>query len=65
MKGLSDDVKDGFEKDGLFTVKLSEGVFNGVWLDYTLETTENKVLKCESGIIGLTLRKNALTRYFQ
>ncbi len=65
MKRLSDDVKYGFENGGLFTVKLSEGVFNGVWLDYTLEITENKVLKSESGIIGLTLRENAHTRYFQ
>ncbi len=65
MKRSSHDVKDGIEKDGLFTVKLSEGVFSGMWLYYTLETTENKVLKSESGIIILKLREIALTRYFQ
>ncbi len=42
MKRLSGDVKDGFEKDGLFTANMSEGDFNGVSVDYTLE---NKVLK--------------------
>ncbi len=46
IKRLSDDVKDGFGKDGLFSVKLSEGDSNCVWLNYTLETTEKKALKC-------------------
>ena len=43
---------------------LSEGHFNGVWLDYALETTQNKDLKGAGGIIGLTMRSQALVRWF-
>lgn len=35
-----------------------------VWADYALEVTQNKALKGKGGIIGLTLRGNALARYF-
>lgn len=63
-KRLPEEVKTGFQDDGLFTAKLSTGAFNRVWLDYTLEATENKALKGTGGIIGLTLRGNALRRYF-
>ena len=51
-------------RDGLFVAKLTKGNFNGVWLDYILETTANKALKGTGGIIGLTLRQNALVRWF-
>lgn len=44
--------------------KLSEGKFNAVWMDYTVEATENKTLKESGGIIGLTLRGPALLRWF-
>ena len=37
-------VKNCFEDDG-FVVYLTKGIFNCVWLDYTLETTDNKELK--------------------
>ena len=63
MNRLPDDVKQGF-MDGLFMAKLSEGTCNNVWLDYALEATENKALKGSGGIIGLTLKENALARWF-
>ncbi|XP_060579912.1 uncharacterized protein LOC132736731 [Ruditapes philippinarum] len=63
MNRLPEDVEEGFQK-GMFTAKLSSGKFNSVWLDYTLEVTENKALKGAGGIIGLTLKEGALTRWF-
>ena len=51
-------------KEGNFVAKLSTGNFNKVWLDYTLESTENKSLKGSGGIIGLTLKGPALARWF-
>ena len=54
MKRLSPSLTQSF-KDGLFVAKLSQGNFNAVWMDDTLEVTENKVLKGAGGIIGLTL----------
>jgi hypothetical protein len=62
MNRLPKDV-EGF-KEGLYTAKLSKGNFNNVWLDYTLEVTQNKARKGTGGIIGLTLRENALARWF-
>ena len=62
-KQLPPDIVQGF-KDGLFVAKLSQGQFNKVWIDYVLEATENKALKGSGGIIGLTLRDNALARWF-
>ena len=62
-KQLPPDIVQGF-KDGLFVAKLSQGRFNKVWIDYVLEATENKALKGSDGIIGLTLRDNALARWF-
>ena len=47
-----------------FVSKLSPGLFNMVWPDYTLETKENKKLKGTGGIIGLTLKDAALARWF-
>ena len=63
MKRLPLELKESFD-DGLFVAKLAEGRFNAVWADYALEVTENKALKGSGGIIGLTLRGNALARYF-
>ena len=62
-KQLLSDIAKGFS-EGLFVAKLSKGQFNKVWIDYVLETTENKSLKGSGGIIGLTLRDNALARWF-
>ena len=44
--------------------KLSKGKINGSWIDYAIETTENKDLKGTAGIIGLTLKGPALPRWF-
>ena len=60
---LPNDVNQGFH-NGLFVSKLREGNFNSVWIDYVLEATENKTLKGADGIIGLTLKGNALARWF-
>ena len=50
--------------NGNFVAKLTDGTFNGVWLDYVLEVTENKSLKTTGGIIGITHNENALIRWF-
>ena len=60
MQYIPEEVADGF-KEVFFAAKLSEGKFNSVWIDYVLE---NKALKGLGGIIGLTLRGNALARWF-
>ena len=48
----------------MFVSKLSEGKFNSVWIDYVLEATENKALKETGEMIGLTLKGQALARWF-
>ena len=63
MNRLPPEVVSAFE-EGSFVAKLSHGRFNAVWMDYTLETTENKALKGTGGIIGLTLKGPALARWF-
>ena len=63
MKQLPQEIVTEFENTGCI-VKLSEGYFNGVWLDYALEITQNKDLKVSGRIIGLTMRNQALVRWF-
>ena len=63
MERLPECVKQSFI-EGNFVAKLSEGKFNKVWMDYCLETTENKALKGTGGVIGLTMRESALARWF-
>ena len=63
MKRLPQDVLTEFA-DGKFVSKATSGRFNGVWMDYAIETTENKALKGQGGIIGLTLKGPALVRWF-
>lgn len=63
MNRLPIEVLSQFQ-DSHFVARLSNSKFNGVWIDYTLETTENKALKGAGGIIGLNLRGNALPRWF-
>ena len=60
---IPEDVEQAF-MEGQFNAKLTDGLFNDVWMDYALETTENKTLKGTGGIIGLTLRGQALSRWF-
>ena len=63
MHRLPPEVLEAY-KDGQFVAKLSHGKFNDVWMDYTIEATENKALKGAGGIIGLTLKGQALVRLF-
>ena len=63
MTQLPEQVEHAFQ-EGIFVAKLTEGNFNAVWLDYTLEVTENKALKGSGGIIGLRMRGDALARWF-
>ena len=63
MRHLPQEIATEFARTGGM-VKLSEGHFNGVWLDCALETTQNKDLKGAGGIIGLTMRSQALVRWF-
>ena len=63
MTRLQEEVERAFT-DGNFTAILKTGKFNNVWIDYTLETTENKALKGSGGVIGLNLRGQALSRWF-
>ena len=63
MKRLPKEISDAFMQQG-FVAKLSQGRFNGVWIDNALEATENKDLKGSGGIIGLTLKGPALARWF-
>ena len=54
MKRLPQDVLKEFA--GKFLSKATSGRLNGVWMDYAIETTENKTLKGQGGIIGRTLK---------
>ena len=63
MRRLPEVVQRAFT-NGDFTAKLEHGRFNNVWIDYTLETTENKALKGSGGVAGLTLRGQVLSRWF-
>ena len=63
MNRLPQEVKSAFSQ-GHFVFKLSKGKINGSWIDYAIETTENKDLKGTAGIIGLTLKGPALARWF-
>ena len=63
MYRLLSNVKEAYiSRD--FNAKLSDGIFNDAWIDYTLETMENKTLKGSGGVIGLTLRGPALAPWF-
>ena len=57
------EVEEGLA-DGMYTANLSGGKFSNVWMDYTLEVTQNKKLKGNGGVIGMTLKESALARWF-
>jgi len=61
MNRLPREVEDEFLQ-GLLTAKLSSGKFNNVWMEYTLDATENNALKGTYGIISLTMKDGALAR---
>ena len=66
MKQLQHDHPDSYKHliDGGFVVRRSERHrFNAVGTDQALEQTINKEGKGQGGIIGLTLKKGALTRW--
>ena len=63
MKRLPPEVISDFVQRQ-FVAKLTPGKFNCTWMDYALESTENRALKGIGGIIGLTLRGPALARWF-
>ncbi len=49
---------------GNFTVKRSDGAFNNVWSDMALEQSVNRDSMCRGGIVGITKKEGALTRWF-
>ena len=61
MQYIPEEVIYGFH-EGKCTLKLSEGKFNSAWINYVVLAIEYKVLIGSRGIIGLTLKGNALTR---
>ncbi|XP_053391138.1 uncharacterized protein LOC128553968 [Mercenaria mercenaria] len=63
MNRLPDTLLDSFQK-GKFVAKLTDGMFNCVWIDYVLEVTQNKSLKSSGGIVGITHNDSALMRWF-
>ena len=63
MKRLPPEVISDFVQRQ-FVAKLTPGKFNCTWMDFALESTENRALKGIGGIIGLTLRGPALGRWF-
>ena len=44
MERLREEIQDAFE-NGNFVDKLSDGIFNDVWIDYTLDVRDNKGTK--------------------
>ena len=64
MQRLPTPIEEHFVENGHFVSQLSKGSFNMVWPDYVLETTQNKSLKGQGGIIGLTMRGSTLARWF-
>ena len=63
MRQLPPEVKSQFMQ-GAFAVNLSGVHFKCVWIDYALETTENKDLEDVGGIIGLTMKRDGLLKWF-
>ena len=62
MQEIPSEVKTLFES-GQFNVRQSVGRFNGIWSDLGTEKTIIRDTKSESGIVGLTRKKSALTRW--
>ena len=50
--------------NGNHPVKRSKNKFNQVWSDMALERSVNRDSKTKGGIVGITLQKNALDRWF-
>ena len=61
------EIYEAFEH-GYFTVKRSSGEFNAMWTDMALECSQNCEAKGRSdqaGLKGITMNKNAQTRWFK
>lgn len=62
MMEIPDEIKTIFE-NGEFSIRQTEGSFNGVWTDMAVEKTVIKDSKGSGGIVGLTRKKSALVRW--
>ena len=62
MLQLPDDIREAF-KQGEFTIRQSLMSFNGIWSDMAVEKTVIRDSKSSSGVIGLTRKLPALTRW--
>jgi hypothetical protein len=62
MQEIPSEVKTLFES-GQFNVRQSACRFNGIWSDLGTEKTTIRDAKSESGIVGLTRKTSALTRW--
>lgn len=54
MKRHPEEIQNALKIETLEKWKLSDSKFNDVWIEYTLEVSENKAHKCRGGSIGLT-----------
>ena len=66
MRGLENNVPEMFAhmQKGGFVVRRSDNNFNSVPTDQALEQSINREAKSKGGVIGYTLRKGALLRWF-
>lgn len=62
MARLPSEVAEAFSS-GEFAVRHTAAAFNGIWSDLGTETTVIRDAKGDGGIIGLTRRQGALTRW--
>ena len=63
LQETAQDVHQEF-MNGNHPVKRSKDKFNQVWCDMALEQSVNRDSKTKDGIVGITLQKNALDRWF-
>ena len=59
IEAMSEQIEDQCMK-GQHTIHLQQGIFNGIWLDMAIETTYMRYGHGNNGIIGLTMRPEAL-----
>lgn len=59
---LPNEVRKLFD-NGEFAIRFTSGAFRGLWSDIGVEMSAIRVAKSSSGIIGLTRRDSAITRW--